>query len=98
MSRIASPGSDKILDYDGKYSKYVKYKGQTHILQHPKDGMVSEGYLRYYSGDKLLKEVKIRNDRYAPQRIDCGRRAIASAARRTRTKTPRKRKREQPVI
>ncbi|NLC16284.1 MAG: VanW family protein [Clostridiales bacterium] len=68
LSRIASPGSDKILDYDGKYSKYVKYKGQTHILQHPKDGMVSEGYLRYYSGDKLLKEVKIRNDRYAPQR------------------------------
>jgi vancomycin resistance protein YoaR len=68
LSRIASPGSDKILDYDGKYSKYVKYKGQTHILQHPKDGMITEGYLRYYSGDKLLKEVKIRNDRYAPQR------------------------------
>lgn len=68
LSRIASPGSEKILDYDGKYSQYVKYKGQTHILQQPKDGMITEGYLRYYSGDNLLKEVKIRNDRYAPQK------------------------------
>ncbi|HEY8389866.1 MAG TPA: VanW family protein [Clostridia bacterium] len=68
LSRIAHGGTEKILDYEGKYSQYVKYKGQTHILQHPKDGMISEGYLRYYSGDTLLKEVKIRDDKYAPQK------------------------------
>ncbi|HEY8444250.1 MAG TPA: VanW family protein [Clostridia bacterium] len=68
LSRIASPGSEKILDYEGKYSQYIKYKGQTHILQPPKDGMISEGYLRYYNGDTLIKEVKIRSDQYAPQK------------------------------
>lgn len=68
LSRIAHSGSEKILDYEGKYSKYVKYKGQTHIVQQPKDGMISEGYLRYYHDDTLLKEVKIRDDRYAPQK------------------------------
>lgn len=68
LSRIASPGSEKILDYEGKYSQYVKYKGQTHVLQPPKDGMISEGYLRYYNGDTLIKEVKIRSDHYAPQK------------------------------
>jgi vancomycin resistance protein YoaR len=68
LSRIASPGSERILDYEGKYSQYVKYKGQTHILQPPKDGMTSEGYLRYYSGDTLIKEVKIRSDQYSPQK------------------------------
>ena len=68
LSRLAHSGSEKILDYEGKYSKYVKYKGQTHIVQQPKDGMISEGYLRYYHDDTLLKEVKIRDDRYAPQK------------------------------
>ncbi|HEY8420052.1 MAG TPA: VanW family protein [Clostridia bacterium] len=68
LSRIPSQGSERILDYEGKYSEYVKYKGQTHILQPPKDGMISEGYLRYYSGDTLIKEVKIRSDNYAPQK------------------------------
>ena len=68
LSRIAHSGSEKILDYEGKYSKYVKYKGQTHIVQQPKDGMISEGFLRYYKGETLLKEVKIRDDRYAPQK------------------------------
>lgn len=68
ISRIPHSGSDRIFDVEGKYSEHVKYKGQSYIASHPKDGLVSEGYLRYHIGAKLLKEVKIRNDKYSPQR------------------------------
>lgn len=57
-----------IIDKEGKYAEFVKYKGQTYIAMHPKDGVESEGYLRYYTHDGILiREVKIRTDKYKEQ-------------------------------
>ncbi|GHV01108.1 hypothetical protein FACS1894211_10130 [Clostridia bacterium] len=56
-----------LVDTEGKYRDVAPYRGERVRVTYPKAGLVSKGYLRYYAGRKLVREVCVRNDRYAPQ-------------------------------
>lgn len=62
---IPHEGYERVKD-DGKYSEHVKYEGEFHIVNYPKDGLVSRGYLEYYDGGRLIKRTLIRQDKYKP--------------------------------
>lgn len=62
---IPHEGYERIKD-TGKYSEHVKYEGEFHIVNYPKDGLVSRGYLEYYDGGRLIKRKLIRQDKYKP--------------------------------
>jgi len=64
--KISHGGYENIIDTDGKYSEHVTYRGEKYIANYPKDGLKSKGYLRYYRGDTLLREIQIRSDVYKP--------------------------------
>jgi vancomycin resistance protein YoaR len=66
LETISHGGSEHIFDTDGKYSEFVKHIGETHIVQTPKNGLKSKGYLRYYKDGMFIKEKEIRADTYKP--------------------------------
>lgn len=65
LETIPHEGYERVKD-DGKYADHVKYEGEFHIVNYPKDGLVSKGYLEYYEGSKLVKRKQIRHDKYKP--------------------------------
>ena len=59
---------DKIMyDETGEYADQVLYKGERYRLSYPREGYEAKGYLQYYSGGNLIKEVQIRHEIYEPQ-------------------------------
>lgn len=62
--RVPCNETEVIYDHKGEYREFVKYKGERHHINYPKDGLDSKGYLRYYKDGQLIKEEHIRTDSY----------------------------------
>ena len=63
LDKISPPSPIVIEDLDGIYG----VTGDDYIfITYPKDGLLSEGYLLKYKGDKLISKKLIRKDKYLP--------------------------------
>ena len=59
---------DKIIpDTEGKYSKYVTFKGEYYRVKYPQNGQECVGYLLYYKNGELVNEKKVRHVYYQGQ-------------------------------
>jgi hypothetical protein len=67
LAELTDYTDEHIVDGEGKYRDVAPYRGERVRVAYPKAGLVSKGYLRYYEGKRLVREVCIRSDRYAPQ-------------------------------
>lgn len=68
VSQGAAPEDRIIEDTEGKYFAPEEESGALMRIRRGSAGLVSEGYLLYYDGNKCVKSVKIRRDRYMPVR------------------------------
>lgn len=55
---------EQIVDENGDYPNL--YEGETLVLKHGMDGLKSEGYLLEKKNGKIIKNTKIRSDKYNP--------------------------------
>ena len=53
--------------YANDLTEYIDFDYGETILSYGKEGIKSEGYLLYYSGEKLIKTKKLRKDKYLSQ-------------------------------
>lgn len=64
---IPHSGDEIVVDYQGKYSDKVLYKGEYYRLKYPNEGYETKGYIQYIKDGKVIEEKEIRHDRYSPQ-------------------------------
>lgn len=68
VRRVPAPADTETVDTARKYTAGLP-AGEKVRVSYAKDGIVSEGYLRYYATDgHLIRRVKIRTDSYAAHR------------------------------